>query len=322
MNRQSMLIVAVLGVAFGAVGCQKEPYMHLIKPDRSAGESRLAMIGTSQRLLEQGRIEHHKRIEMPDGAEMDLWVIGAKTSQGSPAPKGAVVLIHDFGGSKADMFDLGKAVAQKGYDVVLPDLRAHGRSGGKYFTYGVCESEDIRNIMHSLGEEKLIHPPIYVYGDVIGGTVAIQYAAADDRCAGVVASRPLRDFETSAKVPLRLYSKQEFEKYVSKAGQVGGFVPKNASALKAAEKLNCPMLLIDRKLKLGEALVKLNLDPLLLPEANSRAIYQAAPGPKKIISINPGLEEIIVGIGWNDWQAQKIDELASGKIADIKQPEK
>ncbi len=313
------MVIAVFGLTLGVVGCRKQPHMQLIQPDRTDGEFALNIIGSPEHLLEHDKIDLHKRIEMPDGAEMDVWAIEAETSDDTPNSKGAVVLIHDFARSKADMFDLGRTLSAHGYDAVLPDLRAHGRSEGKYFTYGVCEAKDLKIIVDTLVGQGAIHTPVYAYGDVRGGTVAIQYAAADDKCAGVIATRPVRDFKTSAKLPLRLMSKEEFNETVDKAGKVGGFVPEEASALKAAEKLGCPVLLIDRRLKIGEALVNLDLDPLLLPEANSKAIYEAASEPKKLVMINPGLQEIIVAIGWNDWLAQKMDELASGKLEDSEQ---
>jgi len=118
-----------------------------------------------------------------------------------------------------------------GWDVVLPDLRAHGSSGGRYVTWGAKEKHDIKDVVDALIDEKLIEPRLYVMGASLGGCVAIQYAAIDSRCEGVLALAPPTGINDVARMIYPLATEGWLARTVVHAGQIADFDPLDASAL-------------------------------------------------------------------------------------------
>ncbi|TYZ30029.1 alpha/beta hydrolase [Selenomonas caprae] len=84
-------------------------------------------------------------------AESETWTItsadGLKlvATHFSPAAPGSrwVILVHGYGRDQRFVWDYAAEYLKQGYHVLTPDLRAAGRSEGKYFTMGVRESDDI-----------------------------------------------------------------------------------------------------------------------------------------------------------------------------------
>ncbi|MBR1444374.1 MAG: alpha/beta hydrolase, partial [Firmicutes bacterium] len=53
------------------------------------------------------------------------------------------ILVHGFGADSASVFYAGKKFTENGFNVLIPDCRGHGRSGGKYIGFGIPDSDDI-----------------------------------------------------------------------------------------------------------------------------------------------------------------------------------
>ena len=252
----------------------------LIVPAAMPGKVMQVLTGTGQELIEQGRIHLHRALKAPDGIDIDTWVIksgprndgrgGATESSENHITKGTVILLHPLMTSKSWFLKLGGRLAANGWDVVLMDLRAHGRSGGRYITWGTKEKLDVLSGMDQLLEEKAVREPIYVLGSSYGGTVAIQYAAMDPRCKGVIALGPPGGLNEIARRILLLASRSTVEAAVKRAGEIAGSDPEEASAVKAAARLSCPLLLVH------------GWWDLIVPHSHSRAIMKAAAGPKKL----------------------------------------
>ena len=298
MRRNSLaggLAVAVLSCC---VGCQHSDYARqILSPTYSPGKTDLLFYASGPDMVKGGRINLHRVCEMPDGTPIDVWVINARDAKNQPTKAAAtVVVLHSLSYGKGSYPYIGVAerLAKKGYDVVLPDLRHHGRSGGKYITFGVKEKEDIKVVIDKLLAEQAVNEKICVFGVNLGAAVGIQYAAIDDRCKGVVAVAPYQDFRNISRlwVGPALLSDADFEKFIEAAGKMGDFDPDGASALEAAKKLTCPLLLIHGVLDLS------------VPAEHSTAIYETAGGPKKLVALL-GPEAIVL----EDWLVGHIDSL-------------
>lgn len=61
-----------------------------------------------------------------------------------------VVIAHGFMGDKEKMGEYAALFHQMGYNVLMPDARAHGQSQGKYIGYGWPERYDIRKWINKL----------------------------------------------------------------------------------------------------------------------------------------------------------------------------
>ena len=56
-----------------------------------------------------------------------------------------VIMIHGYLGTKEEMIHMSSYYYKKGYNVLLPDLRSHGESEGKYVGMGYTDRLDILN---------------------------------------------------------------------------------------------------------------------------------------------------------------------------------
>jgi len=272
MRRMLAMTWAALAACGMLAGCTIDQYARiLIEQDTTYGKINEGMVGSSRQLVESQAISAARRYKTPDGTEIDVWVL--KPAQAAAA-RGTVLVLHGLCDSKVTHLRLGRLLAAKGFHVVLPDLRGHGRSSGKCVTFGALEREDQRHVIDALLREKTVAEPLYVFGADIGGTVGILYAAGEPRVQGVVAVAPSKDIRSLAA---RFFSRNaillkqdELDRVIARAGRLGHFDPDEASALAAAARLRCPLLLVHGKLD------------IIVPFTDSQEIYAAAQGPKAL----------------------------------------
>ena len=286
--KRIILAALLTAVAVSGTGCSTSDHVAMMIRPRL---NRLPdWADPTESYLEHKRIDLHRRIAMPDGAEIDLWVIKARSKDGKDyvASKGTIVLLHGINEEKTRYIGIVDRVARKGYDVVVPDLRYHGKSTGECITYGAKEKHDIKAVMDELIRTRQVSPKIIVYGFTLGGAVAIQYAAIDERVQGVMALAPYKDMRSITQRLFLLITEEDFEKTLAQAAAEGDFNPEEASAVEAASKIKVPMLLVHGLLDLS------------VPLEHSKAIRDAAAGPKKLLIVTPGPEQWTLAAIWED----------------------
>ena len=76
-------------------------------------------------------------------------------------PKGTVLLLHGYSSTK--LLDFGAAMPyyhESGFNLLIPDQRSHGKSEGRYITFGVRECGDVLRWVdfhnQNYGEQKII----------------------------------------------------------------------------------------------------------------------------------------------------------------------
>ena len=298
-----MIAVATGGCGPGGTFAARQ----LVEPDTGLGRAALGGLGGP---TANGKVDARRRVEADDGTILDVWVIQGRNASGlvvRPAPrKKTVVLLHPMLMSKAWWLPLGRRLAADGYDVVLPDLRAHGDSGGQYVTWGALEKTDIRSIVDAAITEDMLSQDVYVVGASIGGCVAIQYAAVDPRCKGVIALAPPTGAEGAARLMSPFSSPSQLDDTLTRAEAMAGFNRDQASAVKAAEKLKCPLILVH------------GLLDVVVPMRHSEKIYAAATGPKQFIKLALA-DHTTVQVGREAWIAERIAEL--GKMSPAPSPQ-
>lgn len=101
---------------------------------------------------------------------------------------GTIILIHGIRSNSNYYVPNIHQFTKRGYNVVCPDLRAHGKSKGKYCTYGYYEKEDLSALVDYL---ELHYPKdnLGIWGQSLGGAISIQALAQDKRLKyGVIES--------------------------------------------------------------------------------------------------------------------------------------
>ncbi len=312
-----MKAIPASGLALAAMllcgGCETDFYAkQIVQPNTDRGKQALWVTGTGKQLIMRKQIDLSQPFSMPDGTEIDVWVIKARPPEGEAASDaarlGTALLLHDLRESKAFLLDAGRRLAKRGYDVVLPDLRAHGRSTGTYVTYGTVEKQDLKRVMDLLINAGSVHADVYVLGIKFGAVTGIQYAAIDPRCKGIVAIAPFRDAASEARrmiFPLApAMSNQDFEKVLARAGQLANFDPHLASSERAAASITCPLLIAHGMFS--------------VPPAECQAIHDAARGPKKLQAVAPlpGPEQMRMLADYQGWLVDKLHHVATKSLAE------
>ena len=192
------------------------------------------------------------------------WYEGKKDSP-------VAVLCHGYNGSAFRDFSGGSDIfLSLGWNVLLIDQRAHGKSDGSTITFGIKEKYDALDWADYARERKK-DAPIFLVGISMGGaTVLMASAMAEERgIKGIAADCPYSSpYEIISKVMVDKGLKPSLlMPLVSlSAFLFGHFRLKSESAAEAVEKSSLPILIIH------------GLDDRFVPDYMSREIYERSKG--------------------------------------------
>lgn len=87
-------------------------------------------------------------------------------------PNLRVILIHGYTARNIVMFTIADQYYKRGYSILAPDMRGHGKSSGIFTTYGIKEKEDIKAWISWI---KSFYPDakIIVQGESMGAATAM-----------------------------------------------------------------------------------------------------------------------------------------------------
>lgn len=113
-----------------------------------------------------------------------------------PNPRGALILLHGIGTSKADLLDFIKELHPKGpYHLLAIDFRGHGASAGRVLSFGKEEAWDVEAGLRFLSEDPRCKGlPVGCYGISMGGAIGILAASRFPRLEAVVSDSSYADF--------------------------------------------------------------------------------------------------------------------------------
>jgi len=119
-----------------------------------------------------GNLRHRGSARLP----VDLAATFA--SPGEPERRATIVFLHGKGGDASEWEAEALRALKLGYNVLVPDLRGHGRSGGSIFTFGYLEKEDlvltVEAVRNGFG---LDEDRIGIHSCSAGSSVALEFAA-------------------------------------------------------------------------------------------------------------------------------------------------
>jgi len=127
------------------------------------------------------------------GAVIEMIEVVARLSGEEVRAKSQTIfLLNGFGASNRVSLGWAMVLAKNGYQVIAPDLRGLGKSGGRGPTYGKHEVEDLRHLLTSLQAKGRIgeREPVAVMGVSYGAGIASLWTANDPRVKATVLFAP------------------------------------------------------------------------------------------------------------------------------------
>jgi uncharacterized protein len=173
-------------------------------------------------------------------------------------PKATIILLHGIGSNKENWLGYARLLAENGFNCVVYDQRAHGKSGGKFCTFGFYEKNDVSKIVDTLLRRKDILP-VGIQGASLGGAVALQALGHDKRLAfGIVEST----FNTLENVIeeygydyFKIRSRWLARHVLSKSAVIARFRPFDIKPVDACREIEQPILMVH-----GDADEKIPID--------------------------------------------------------------
>ena len=124
-----------------------------------------------------------------DDLQLNGWFVGAEDSMAN-----TILIFHDLNESKILYIDHLKQFHDRGFNVCIFDLRAHGSSGGNEFTPGLPALDDAVEMIDTvLAKKRTKH--LVLMGVGVGTAIALQAAVYDTICQGLVLQSPFDNYE-------------------------------------------------------------------------------------------------------------------------------
>lgn len=192
--------------------------------------------------------------------------------------KSCIILFHGLTANKSFLEKEAAQFRQWGYNVLLIDLRAHGKSGGNTTTIGMKETEEVKlayDYALKRGNKKII-----LYGVSLGAAICIK-AVAEGKLqpAGIIADVPFRSLHDHFKARVKMvgFPSEPFAALVTLwVGLRKGYNAFQHDIDSYAKKVNCPVL------------VEWGVNDPLVKRTEVENIYQNLISKNKKLVIYPG----------------------------------
>jgi uncharacterized protein len=131
-------------------------------------------------------------VTTPDAITLRAWDIHPHRGNGD-----AVILLHGLSDNRIGMTGYAQFFLAHGFDVLLPDARAHGASEGALATYGLLERNDVRQWFDFLSTQ--YHPHcIFGFAESMGAAELLQSLAVEPGFCAVAAESSFATFHEIA----------------------------------------------------------------------------------------------------------------------------
>ena len=159
-----------------------------------------------------------------------------------------VVLVHGYGLEQEYTWQFADHYLQHGYQVLTPDMRASGKSEGKYLTMGALESRDVEDWVKEI-KKRDPSAKVLLHGVSMGAaTVMLTAARQPDGVVAAVEDSGYSDlyglFDTELERILGVSLRPALELSDFICQRRAGFSFAEASPIEAADKIHLPILFI------------------------------------------------------------------------------
>jgi fermentation-respiration switch protein FrsA (DUF1100 family) len=120
------------------------------------------------------------RIRSPYGYQLFGYYIPYPESQKT------VIISHGIAYNLDGSIKFLQQFRRRGFNVLIYDHRNHGSSGGRNTTFGYYEKYDLKAVVEYAMQKQGGVGRIGIHGESMGGAIALQYGAIDDRCAFII----------------------------------------------------------------------------------------------------------------------------------------
>ena len=162
--------------------------------------------------------------------------------------RATLIVLHGIGSCKEVYYPILPDILTLGYNILLWDQRAHGKSGGEFTTFGAREKLDVRAGVDWLAA-RTPGLPTGIYGNSMGGAVALQSLATDERLRFGLIESTFTDLPTITQAYGYRLSGLPLPKFLTdlvlwRAGLIAGFKPFDIRPVEAAVAITQPVQLI------------------------------------------------------------------------------
>jgi dipeptidyl aminopeptidase/acylaminoacyl peptidase len=229
-------------------------------------------------------------LQTREGYKLDCWFVRQPRN-----PRGTIIYLHGVGDCKIGGVPYAKLFYGRGFNVFLYDARRHGKSEGRYCTFGFYEKHDLSaaiDYLNSLTE--MSAGKIGVFGTSMGAAVALQAAAIDQRIEAIVAEASFTDLRTIMvdyqkriiKLPWHFLRNLA----ISRSQKLAQFKARYVSPIHAVQNVHKPVLFIH------------GTDDTRIRAEYSSALYANANQPKELFLIHKGDHTDLLNVGGSEYE--------------------
>lgn len=225
-----------------------------------------------------------------EGYKLSCWFVRQPANA-----RGTIIYLHGVGDCKIGGIPYARLFYGRGFNVFLYDSRCHGKSEGRYCTYGFYEKLDLSSaIDYLISRADSRIGKIGVFGTSMGAAVALQAAALDQRIEALVAEASFTDLRTIMvdyqkriiKLPWHFLRNLA----MSRSQKLAQFKARYVSPIYAVQGVHKPVLFIH------------GTDDTRIRAEYSRALYNNANQPKELLLIHKGDHTDLLNVGGSEYE--------------------
>ena len=231
-------------------------------------------LNDAQKWLEEKSNYSDKYIESYDKLKLHSYVVTQNSNKWA-------IVVHGYGGSGKLMSDKSKYFYDMGYNVLIPDLRGHGKSEGDYIGMGWKDRLDIISWINFIIKENP-NAEIVLHGTSMGAATVLMTSGENlpSNVKAIVADCAYTSAWDEFSYQLETYLKVPSSYILNVTNMVtklkAGYSLKEASALECVKKATVPILYIH-----GDK-------DKFVPYSMMDKLYDATISPKEKLTIEGG----------------------------------